>query len=66
MRQFTSISRTFGCCQKPLVELSTLSDATASFTVTMLASVSSGSNLGQKEVLFFLAMGKTYSSSALE
>ena len=49
-----------------ILKVSTLSDSIASFTVTMLVSVSSGSNLGQKQVLFFLTMAKTRSSSALE
>ena len=49
-----------------LLKVSTLSDFIASFTGTMLASVSSGSNLGLNQVLFFLTMEKTRSSSALK
>ena len=49
-----------------MLKVSALSGSAASFTVTMLASVSSGSNLDRKQVLFFLTMQKTRSSSALE
>ena len=49
-----------------MFKVSTHSDSFASFTVTMLASVSSGSNLGQKQLLFFLAMEKSRYSSALK
>ena len=49
-----------------MLKVSTLSNSIASFTITTLARVISGSNLGQKEVLLFLVMEKTRSSSALE
>ena len=49
-----------------MLKVSALSDSIASFTVTILASVPSRSNVSQKQVLFFLTMEKTRSSSALE
>ena len=49
-----------------MLKVSTRSDSIASFKGTMLASVSFGSNLGRKEVLFFLTVEKTRSSFALE
>ena len=69
VRQLIFTIRTFGCCQNLLwnvKSLSALSDSIASFTVTMLASVSSGSNLDRKQVLLLLTMEKPRSSSALE
>ena len=49
-----------------MLKVSTLSDSIANFIVAMLASVSSGSKLGWKQVLFFLTMEKARSSTALE
>ena len=68
MRQLIFVSRTFGCWQTScgMLKVLTLSDSITSFTVTMLTSVSSGSNLGLKQFLFFLRWKKTRSSSALK
>ena len=49
-----------------ILKVSTLSDSIASFTVTMVASVSSGSNLGRKQVLFIHYDEKTRFSSVFE
>ena len=68
MRQLIFISCIFAAVKtsRGMLKVSALSHSTTSFTVMMLASISSGSNIGQKQVLFFCTMVKNRSSSALE